>query len=128
MAAKFPRASCCEMPIPDLIRSSSRPIRFPINPHDRRSTGKLVLMVHCWYFSERGHRVEDGRFARALQLILDKPRTYQVAIATLGSNGLGSPLFDTKGGLSACSSCAAPAPSPARSAARGCVLGMSRNK
>jgi S1-C subfamily serine protease len=34
----------------------------------------------------------------SVQLVIDKPRTYyQVAIPTMGGNGLGSPLFDTTG-------------------------------
>jgi len=79
----------------------SDPLTSPIPAIDG-PTGRLVLMDPLLVL-QRTNEATGWKMAASLgqvQLILDKPRTYyQVAIATLGSNGLGSPLFDTKGGF-----------------------------
>ena len=79
----------------------SDPLAAPIPAVDGPS-GKLALMDPLMVL-QRTNESTGWKMAAALgqvQLVLDKPRTYyQVAISTMGGNGLGSPLFDTKGGF-----------------------------
>jgi S1-C subfamily serine protease len=79
----------------------SEPLAAPIPAVDGPS-GKVALMDPLMVL-QRMNEAMGWKVAASLgqvQLVLDKPRTYyQVSIATVGSNGLGSPLFDTKGGF-----------------------------
>lgn len=79
----------------------SDPLTAPIPAVDGPS-GRLAQMDPLMVL-QRTNEATGWKMAASLgqvQLVLDKPRTYyQVAIATMGGNGLGSPLFDTKGGF-----------------------------